>query len=86
MNMEILEFVTPPSIYHACYTQKMFLEENFIGEESSILGEFIAVNMKNCSRRDIRKHRDIKSNDKYDTLEISLKFDSLDKIRITSLE
>ena len=77
MNMNLLEFVTPPSIYHDCYTQKMFLEEKFTGEENSTLGEFIAVNMKDCSRRNIRKHREIKGSDKYATLDISLKFDSL---------
>ena len=42
--------------------------------------------MKNCGRRNIRKHRDIKVIDKYVTLDISLKFDSLEKMKITSSE
>ena len=42
--------------------------------------------MKNCGRRNVRKHREIKGSDKYVTLEISLKFVSLDKMRITSSE
>ena len=45
----------------------------------------IAVNMKNCGRQNARKHREIKGSDKYVTLDISLKFDSLDKMIITYL-
>ena len=40
--------------------------------------------MKNRGRRNVRKHRDIKDSDKYITLDISLKFGSLDKMRIAS--
>ena len=36
--------------------------------------------------QNIRKHREIKGNENYDTLEISLKFDSLKKTRITYSE
>ena len=42
------------------------------------------MNMKNCGHRNILKHRDIKGSDKYVTLDISLKFDSLDNRIITS--
>ena len=42
--------------------------------------------MKNCGRRNVRKHREIKGSGKYVTLEILLKFDSLDNMRITSSE
>ena len=42
--------------------------------------------MKNCGRHNVRKHRDIKSSDKYATLEISLKCDSLDNMKIKSSE
>ena len=80
MNMEILAVVTPPSIYHGYSTWKTFWEENFT------LCEFKAVNMKNCGRRNVMKHIDIKGSDKYVTLEISLKFVSLDKMKITSPE
>ena len=56
--MKILAVVTPPSIYHGCFNQKTFWEENFI------LGEFTPVNMKNCGRHNVRKHRDIKNGEK----------------------
>ena len=42
--------------------------------------------MKNCSCHNVRKHKDIRGSDKYVTLEISSKFDSLDKMKITSSE
>ena len=78
--MKILAVVTPPSIYHGFSTRNFFWEEKFT------LGEFTPVNMKNCGRWNVRKHRWIKDSDKYITLDISLKFDSLDKIRITYSE
>ena len=82
MNMKLLAVVTPPSIYHGCYTQKTFWEESSKGKEK----HFLAVNMKNCGRRNVRKHKEIKGRDKYVPLDISSKFDSLDKIKITSSE
>ena len=80
INMKLLEVITPPSIYHGCSTQKKFLEEKFTP------GEFTAMNMKNCGCHNVRKHRDIKGSDKYVTLDILLKFESLDKMKITSSE
>ena len=80
MNMKILTVVTPLSIYHGCSTRKTFCEENFTP------GEFTAVNIKNCGRRNVRKQREIKDSDKYFTLNILLEFDSLDKMKITSSE
>ena len=56
------------------------------GEENFTLCEFLAVNMKNCGRRNVRKHIEIKGSDKYVTLDISLKFDSQDKMRTTYSE
>ena len=41
---------------------------------------------KNCGRRNVRKHKDIRGSDKYVTLDISSKFDNLDKMKITSSE
>ena len=82
MNMNILEVVTPPSIYYGCSARKTFWEEKFTGEEKL----FSAVKMKNCGRRDVRENREIKGSDKYVTLDISLKIYSLDKIKITSSE
>ena len=76
MKMNLLAFVTPPSIYHGCTTWKKFWGKNFTGEEKFPLGDFSAVNMKNCCCREI------KGSDNYATLDISLKFGSLDKTRI----
>ena len=55
-------------------------EEKFTGEENF----FSAVNMNNCGSQNFRKHREIKGSDKYVSLDISLQFNSLDKMRITS--
>ena len=72
MNMKLLAVATPPSIYHVCSTRKKFWEEKFIDKDNL----FLAVNMKNCGRRDVGKQREIKGSDKYVTLDISLKFDN----------
>ena len=80
MNMKLLAVVTPQSIYNGCSTQKTFWEEKFT------LGDFTAVNMKNCGHRNVRKHREIKFSEKYFTLDISFKFGSMDEMRITSSE
>ena len=66
MNMKLLEFVTPPSIYRGCSTQEKFWEEKFTGKEFFSL----AVNMKNGGRRNVREHKEIKGSDKYVTLDI----------------
>ena len=42
------------------------------------------MNIKNCGRRKVRKHKEIKGSDKYVTLDISSKFDSLDKMKTIS--
>ena len=44
------------------------------------------MNMKSFGRHNVRKHKEIKRSDKYITLDISLKFDTLDKMKITSSE
>ena len=75
MSVNLLVVVTPLSIYHDCSTRKKFWEE-----------KITLVNMKNCGGHNVRKHRDIKDGEKYIILYISLKFVSLDKIKITSLE
>ena len=82
--MKLLAVFTPTYLYHGCSTRKMFWEEKFTGEENFTLREFSAVNIKNYGRRNVRKYREIKCSDKYVTLDILLKFDSLDKMRITS--
>ena len=82
INMKLLEVVTPPSICHGCSTRKAFWEENFTGEEKFSS----AVNMENCGRRNVRKHIETKGTDKYVTLDISLKPDILDKMKIISSE
>ena len=80
--MKFLAVVTPPSIYHGCSTRKTFWEEKFIGKENL----FLSVNMKNCGRRKVSKHREIKGSDKSITLDISSKFDGLNNMKTTSLE
>ena len=60
----------------------MFWEEKFTGEEKL----FSAVNMKNCGRRNVRKHKEINGSDKCVTLDIAFKFDNLDKMKITYSE
>ena len=40
--------------------------------------------MKNCGRRNVRKHKKIKGSNKNVTLDISLKFDKMDKMKVTS--
>ena len=52
INMKFLVVVTPPSIYHGCFTQKMLWEEKFTGKKDL----FQYVNMKTCGRRKVRKH------------------------------
>ena len=44
------------------------------------------MNKKRFVHLNVRKHRYIKDSDKYITLDISLKFGSLDKMRIKSSE
>ena len=66
LHKKLLSVVTPPSIYHGCSTRKTFWEEKFTGEEEL----FLAMNMKICGCRNVRKHRDIKGSDKYVTLDI----------------
>ena len=42
--------------------------------------------MKICGHRNVRKHKEIKGSDKFVTLDISLKFDSLENMKTTSSE
>ena len=44
------------------------------------------MNIQNCGRFNVSKHREIKNGEKCITLDISLDFGSLDKIKITSSE
>ena len=80
--MKFLVVVTPPSIYHSCSSRKTFWEEKFTGKEDLFLSE----NMKNCGRCKVRKHKEIKGSDKSVTLDISSKFDSLNKMKTTYSE
>ena len=54
---------------------------------------FEPVNMRNCGKRNFRKHREIKESDErftyenmYEILKFSEKFDNLDKMETTSSE
>ena len=82
ISMKLLAVVTSPSIYHGCPTRKTFWEEKFTGKENL----FLAVNMKICGRCNVRKHKEIRGSKKYVTLDISSKFDSLEKMKIISSE
>ena len=80
--MKLLVVVTPPSIYHGCSIWKTFGEEKFTGKKYL----FQSVNMKNCCRRKVRKHKEIKGSDNIFTLNVSAKFDSLNKMKTISSE
>ena len=80
--MKVLVVVTPPSIDHGCSTWKTFWEEKFTGKQDL----FQSVNMKNCDRCKVRKHKEIKGSDECVTLNISKKFYNLDKMETTSSE
>ena len=80
--MKFLVVVTTLSIYHGYSTRKTFWEENFTGKQDVVQ----SVNMKNCGRRKVRKQKEIKGSDKIVTLDISVKFDSLNKMETTSSE
>ena len=66
----------------------MFWEGKFTGKQDF----FESVSMKNCGRCKIRKHKEIKVSDKcvtlniYEILNISEKFDNLNKMETTSSE
>ena len=75
VNMKFLAIVSPPSIYHGCSTRKTFWEEKFAGKKQYL---FEPVNMRNCGKRNVRKHKEFKKGDervidenKYEILEIS---------------
>ena len=78
--MKFLVVVTPLSIYHGYSTQKTFWEEKFKNKK----GLFQSVTMKHCGRCKFRKHKEIKGSDKIVTLNVSAKFDSLNKMETTS--
>ena len=80
--MKFLVVLTPPSIYHGCSTWKTFWEEKFTGKKDL----FLSVNMKNYGRRKVRKHKEIKGSNKIVTLDISVNFDSLNKMETTYSE
>ena len=80
--MNFLVVVTPPSIYHGCYTRKTFWEEKFTDKKYL----FQSVNMKNCGHCKVRKHKEIKGSDKIITSNISTKFYSMNKMETTSSE
>ena len=80
--MNFLAVETPPSIYHGCSTWKTFWEEKFTGKKDL----FQSVNVKNYGRRKVRKHKEIEDSDKIVTLDISEKFDSLNKMETASSE
>ena len=87
--MKFLVVVTPTSIYHGCSTRKTFWEEKFTGKKQDL---FESVKMRNCVQRNVRKQKEIKGGEKcvtlnmYEILNISEKFDDLDKMETASSE
>ena len=85
--------VTPSSMYHGCSTWKTFWVGKFTCKKQDL---FEPVNMRNCSKRNFKKHREIKDRDEritlkayenmYEILKFSEKFDNLDKMETTSSE
>ena len=76
--MKFLVVVTSPSIYHSCSNRKTFWEES---------SRFVLVcEHKNGGHRKVRKHKEIKNSDQIVTLDISEKFDSLNKMKTISSE
>ena len=80
INMNLLAVITNPSIYNGGSNRKTLWEENFTGDEKL----FSSVNMKHFGRYNVRKHIEITGSDKYVTLDISLKIDIMDKMKIKS--
>ena len=80
--MKFLVVVKPPLIYHGFPTQKTFWEEKLTGKKDL----FQSMNMKNCGCRKVRKHKEIKGSDKIITLDVSAKFDILNKMKTISSE
>ena len=78
--MNLIAVITLPAIYHGCSTWKTFWEGKFTGKENL----FLSVNMENCGRRNVKKHKEIRGSDKYVTLDTSPKFDNMDKMKIIS--
>ena len=86
--MKFLVVAIPLSIYHGCSTRKTFLEGKISGKKQYL---FEPVNMRNCGKRNVRKHRKFKKGDervtdenKYEILVISKKFGILDMMETTS--
>ena len=77
MNKKLLSAVTSLSSYHGFSRWKTFWEENLTGKKKLSS----ATNMENCGCHNVRKHKEIKVSDKHVTLDISLNFDSLEKMK-----
>ena len=77
-----MEFVvvTPVSMYHGCSTRKTFWEGKLTGKKDL----FQSMNMKNCGCCKVRKHKEIRGSDKCVPLNVSEKFDSINKMETTS--
>ena len=78
--MKFLVVVTPPYIYHGGSTRKKFCEKKFTVKKDL----FQSVDMKNCGRCKVMKHKEIKGSDKIVTLNVSANFDSLNRMETTS--
>ena len=75
--MKFLVVVTPPSIYHGCSTRKKFWEEKLAGKKQDF---FEPVKMRNCGKRNVRKHREFKRVMSVSPTRTSMRFGNLRKI------
>ena len=73
--MKLLAVVTPLSIFNGCSTKKTFWEENFTGKKFL----FRAVDMKNCVRRNVTKHKEVRGSEKYVNLKKHMEIRGSDK-------
>ena len=60
-TIKFLAVLTPPSIYHGCYTWKMFWKE-----------KFTPMKMRSCGYCNMQKHNETKSDEQYSALDIYL--------------
>ena len=75
IKIKLLAVVTPPYIYNGCSNWKAFWEVKFTPLNINVFGCY-----------NVRKHREINNGEKYITLDISLNFGRMEKMKITSSE
>ena len=77
---DVINYESPSSGSTIVYLSWLLHSEDVLG------GKFYASEHENCGCWYVRKHREIKNGNNYIILDISLKFDNMDKIKITPSE